>query len=198
VTSIRRATPADRAFVVQTVIAAFHDDPAWHFMMPTGYHEVGPHFAGTLFDLRVGSGDVWVADDGLAVSMWEPPGGASLSSADTSAAWEAYRAIAGEDRWDRLSRYDKGIDDVRPITDHWYLGVLATHPDHQGRGLARAVTAPIRDLADSQGLECCLETSKPTNKAIYAALGFTEVSDIEVVGGPPTWWLRHPPTGLSA
>lgn len=179
------------------MIAAFHDDPAWRFMMPTGYREIGPHFAGTLFDLRVGSGDVWVAEDGLAVSMWEPPGGSPLSEAESAAAWQKYRSVAGEDRWDRLSRYDKGVYEVRPTTDHWYLGVLATHPDHQGRGLARAVTAPIRDLADSQGLECCLETSKPTNKAIYAALGFTEVSDIDIGGGPPTWWLRRPPTGSS-
>ena len=42
-------------------------------------------------------------------------------------------------------------------------------------------------------LDCCLETSKPSNKPLYARLGFVPEADIEVSGGPPTWWLRRSP-----
>ena len=190
-----QATPRDRDAVVRTVVAAFAGDPGWEFMMPGDSGGVMPAFAGALFDLRVESGDVWMTDGAHSVAMWVPPGGSPVDSTKANEVWRNYRNVAGEECWNRMVAYDDAIEAVRPLTPHWYLGVLATHPDHQGLGLARSVTAPVLDLADDAGLACCLETSKTGNKPFYAKLGFTEVTDVDLPGGPPTWWLRRPPSG---
>jgi len=191
--AVRQARQFDRAAVVATVVEAFRDDPAWEFMHAPDYDLVAPLLAGALFDLRVDAGDVWVVDDCWSVAMWEPPGGNSFSSGVADDVWRHYREVSGEAAWLRLAEYDRAVDAVRPSTPYWYLGVLATRPERQGRGQARAILTPVVELADRDRLDCCLETSKPSNKPLYARLGFMPEADIEVSGGPPTWWLRRPP-----
>lgn len=79
-----------------------------------------------------------------------------------------------------------------PLPPYWYLGVLATHPTAQRRGLAQAVIAPALALADAEGLDCWLETSKPANTGFYERRGFTERIEVAVPAGPLTWWMRRP------
>jgi len=193
VTVVRQARPSDREAVVATIVAAFARDTAWDFMVGHDYERIAPLFAGALFDLRVDVGHVWIADDAAAVSLWEGPGDMSLSSDDAaSQVWDRYRAEAGELAWIALQAYDDAVLAAMPSTPFWYLGVLATRPEQQGRGLARSVVSPVLDLADRDGLPVCLETSNPSNKQIYARLGFTVAADIVVEGGPPTWWMVRP------
>ncbi len=71
---VRQARPEDRAAVTATVAAAFARDPAWTYLHGDDYDRLAPHFAGSLFDLRVGSGDVWVTGDVASTAMWVPPG----------------------------------------------------------------------------------------------------------------------------
>ena len=52
--------------------------------------------------------------------------------------------------------------------------------------------APVLSKADAAGTDCCLETSTVANKAFYGRRGFTDVTDVMIAGGPPTWWLRRP------
>ena len=183
----------DRADVVRTVVRAFRGDPARDFMIPDDYDRVAPAFAGALFDLRVNSGDAWVTEGAGSVALWVPPEGSPVDRVTAQLIWDDYHRVAGDLAWSRLRAYDAAVDDVRPSTPHWYLGVLATDPDYQGRGRARSVVTPVLELADQRAIDCCLETSKPSNKPLYAKLGFTDVSDIPFQDGPQTWWLRRPP-----
>jgi len=190
---VRRARPGDRAAVTATVAAAFAGDPAWAFLHGDDYDRLAPHFAGALFDLRVGSGDVWVTGDLAAAAMWEPPRRPRAPSDGSETQWQAYRARAGETAWRRLVEYEDAVDAARPTTPYWYLGVLATHPDRQREGLASAVMAPVLEQADGAGIDCCLETSTVANKAFYGRRGFTDVTAVPMASGTPTWWLRRPP-----
>ena len=99
--------------------------------------------------------------------------------------------MAGASVWRRLVEYERAVDAARPTTPYWYLGVLATRPDRQGEGGASAVMAPVLAAADGDGIDCCLETSTARNRAFYERRGFTEVTDVHITGGPPTWWLRR-------
>jgi GNAT superfamily N-acetyltransferase len=192
---VRIAVRSDRDAVVNTVVAAFAHDLAWSFMHQAEFDRIAPLLAGALFDLRVDAGRVWVTAGVEAVSMWEEPGGTSFSSAQESAdVWQRYRDEAGEQAWSRLHAYDTAVDAVAPTTRYWYLGVLATHPAHQGTGCATAVVAPALALADRDHLPTCLETSNPANKPFYARLGFEPTADVLIDGGPPTWWLTRLPT----
>ena len=190
---IRRALARDRADVVATVTAAFADDPAWAFLFDDEYEQLAPEFAGTLFDLRVDSGNVWVSDDLASVAMWDEPSEGGDPSPAARALWARYTALAGEAAHARLVTYKRALAAVSPADPYWYLGVLATHPARRREGLATAALAPVLDTADRSGIACCLETSTEPNRRFYERRGFVEPSDVAIAAGPPTWWLRRPP-----
>jgi GNAT superfamily N-acetyltransferase len=179
--------------VVKTVAAAFARDPAWGWLLGDDYERLAPEFAGALFDLRVGSGNVWVSDDIATVAMWDSPGDAAESSERAKQVWERYRSAAGGQAYQRLVHYSEGLAAVSPAEPHWYLGVLATHPARQREGLASAALEPVLDRADQSGLACCLETSTGANRRFYEHRGFVESADVPLPSGPPTWWLQRPP-----
>jgi GNAT superfamily N-acetyltransferase len=191
---IRRALSGERARVAATVAAAFAEDPGWAFIFGEEYERLVTHFVGVLFDVRIATHNVWVTNDLAAVAMWDSPGKSEAAPGHAENAWTRYRTIAGEDAFERLVTYNKAVVAASPEDPHWYLGVLATHPQRQRQGLATAVLAPILDEADRLGLACCLETSTVDNRRFYERRGFTQATDILLPGGPPTWWLRRPPT----
>jgi GNAT superfamily N-acetyltransferase len=175
---------------VSTVVAAFSADPAWSYLLGPDYPLLAPMFAGALFDQRVDGGTVWLLPDAASVAMWDPPGGPD--PARRASSWARFHEAADPGAKARLAAYDAAVDAVRPTTDFWYLGVLATRPDSAGRGGATRVLAPGLARADADGLDSCLETSTTTNRAFYSHRGFTDAVDVQVPGGPPTWWLRRP------
>jgi GNAT superfamily N-acetyltransferase len=190
---LRRALPGDRAGVVATVTAAFAEDPGWAFILGEEYERLAAHFVAALFELRIASQNVWVADDLAAAAMWDSPGKADSAPGLVESVWARYHAIAGEDAFERLTLYHGAVAAVSPAEPHWYLGVLATHPRRQREGLATAVLRPILKDADRLGIACCLETSTADNRRFYERRGFTQATEILLPGGPPTWWLRRPP-----
>ncbi len=191
---IRPALPGDRTGVVATVAAAFAQDPGWAFILGEEYEALVAHFVGAVFDIRVASHNVWITDDLAAVAMWDSPGKSDAEPAHAEGVWAHYRATAGEDAFERLALYNGAVGAASPAEPHWYLGVLATHPQRQREGLATGVLTPTLDEADQLGLACCLETSTADNRRFYERRGFTQATEILLPGGPPTWWLRRPPT----
>jgi GNAT superfamily N-acetyltransferase len=177
--------------VARCVADAFAHDPAWSFLLGDEYDRLAPLFAAALFDIRVGAATVWVAQDVAAVAMWERCGVPAAPSPETEQVWRAYRAEVGAAPWDRLREYDRAVDEARPSGPYRYLGVLATDPSHQRRGLATAVMAPVLEEADREGIDCCLETSTMANRRFYERRGFTELTPLHIASGPPTWWLRR-------
>jgi GNAT superfamily N-acetyltransferase len=190
--SIRRAVAGDRSAVAATVAAAFAVDPAWAFILGEEYGRLAVEFAAALFDLRVVLGNVWVAGDGAAVAMWDPPGVNDRPPGLVQSVWARYRAVAGEEALRRLSIYNDAVAAASPAEAHWYLGVLATHPQRRREGLATSVLAPVLGQADRAGVACCLETSTMQNRRFYERRGFTQATAIAVPEGPPTWWLCRP------
>jgi GNAT superfamily N-acetyltransferase len=191
---VREALPQERSAVVATVVAAFAHDPAWAFILGEDYRRLAPHFAGSLFDLRVARRNVWVSDDLAAVAMWDAPVGSDDDGErDSRSVWSRYRATAGEDSFERLIRYNNAVAAAEETESHWYLGVLATDPGRRREGLASAVMTPILAQADRLGIACCLETSTAENRRFYEGRGFDEATEIVLPGGPTTWWLRRAP-----
>jgi AcrR family transcriptional regulator len=191
-TGVRPAQARDRADVVRTVAAAFAHDPAWGFLLGDEYDRLAPLFAAALFDTRVAAGGVWVTSDVGAVAVWEERAGETTSAPEADDRWSEYRIAAGPGAWDRLREYERAVDEARPSRPYWYLGVLATAPDRQRRGLATSVMGPVLDRADREELDCCLETSTIANTSFYRGRGFTEATAVHIAAGPPTWWLCRP------
>ena len=191
-TIVRLATEADVDEVAAMVGLAFASDPAWAFMIGPGRPAAMRAFARALLVPRIVRGTAWVTDDCAAVAMWDRVAVGGTVDDAHAALWAAFRAEVGEETWVRLQAYEAALKSVAPARPYWYLGVLATHPDQQGRGLASAVLVPGLAVADAEGWDCWLETSTPANKAFYAGRGFTDAVPVDVPGGPPTWWLRRP------
>jgi len=184
---VRPATPQDRDRVVDTVVAAFAADPAFrHFFADDEYAEQAPIFVRHLFDQREPAGGVWVADDGAAVALWNPPG---FVPAWPPAAMDP--AVA-----ERMRRYDDDVHQLLPTEPHWYLGVLATHPEHAGQRLGRLVMGPGLERAAADHVPAYLETATRTNLGIYNRGGW-EVTGSTSVGGLDIWVLRFPPSVAS-
>ncbi len=175
---IEVATPAHRAAAVATVVAAFAADPAFRFFCPDDatYLQDAEAIAAGLFDARVGRGTVWVADGGAAVAMWDGPG--ARPSGHTPAG--------------PFAVYERAVSAVMPTYPRWYLGVLASHPEHRGRRLARAAMAPGLRRAADDGLPALLETSNPGNVEVYRSVGFDVLAHLTVDGVLPVWIMRRP------
>ncbi|MDQ1250827.1 MAG: hypothetical protein QG597_5207 [Actinomycetota bacterium] len=190
--AVRLATPADVDAVARMVAEAFATDPAWSFIIGRDNPSAMSAFARTLLVARISRRTAWVTDDCGAVAMWDRKSLDVAVDDDHAARWAAFRAEVGEDIWSRLEAYDAAVTAVAPPQPYWYLGVLATHPDLHGRGLATAVLRPGLEAADAAGWDCWLETSTPGNKAFYAGRGFTDAVPFDIPGGAPSWWLRRP------
>jgi GNAT superfamily N-acetyltransferase len=188
---IRRPVAEEREAVSATVAAAFAQDPAWAFIFGDDYERLAPAFIAVILARRLRSQSVWVSADLAAVAMWDPPSRGAPAS-HQEAEWRAYRELAGEDAYERLQRYNAAVEAAASPQPHWYLGVLATAPRYRRQGLASAVMRPVLELADRAGIPCCLETSTPANRRFYEGRGFSEVTGIELPGGPRSWWLRRP------
>ena len=86
----RPATRDDREVAVLSIVRAFAADPLvrWFFPDDGTYVQRASTFFGLLFDGRVDDGNVHVAGDGAAVSMWDPPGGGSIAQAELDRRWD--------------------------------------------------------------------------------------------------------------
>lgn len=204
---IRVATAEDRDVVVATFIAAFAADPAVRYFLPDDetYPMEATKLGGQLFDSRVGRGSVWLADEGAAIAMWDPP----RRSVPTPSALPALPAkpndhlpLGGEDAshggaegvadTDRFARYQSVVHKAMPQFPYWYLGVLAAHPEHWGRRLGRAVMAAGLDRASADRLPAYLETSAPKNVEVYRSAGFAVEKEL-MVDDLPVWIMRFDP-----
>lgn len=188
----RPATPADRDRCVATAVDAFRGDPShlYFFADPDTYSRQAAAFHGFLFDVRVGDGTVFVVDDGAAVCVSEPPGGASMP-AERAAELRALAAREiGGSTMDRIERYDAVVHAALPPEEFWYIGVLATRSDRQGRGLGRNLFERVVWEADRTGHPIVLETSTESNRSLYMRWGFSTVDHLHIPDGPPVWVMR--------
>ena len=182
---ITQATPADRDQVVQTVVAAFVADPAYRYFFPDDdtYDRYATTFTEYLFDKRVDLGTVWIAAGGAVAALWDPP----QRQSRPELALELPTDVLA-----RIDAYEAAVQPLLPTEPHWYLGVLATHPDHAGRRWGRAVMAAGVTTAHAEGLAAYLETTNPSNVDLYERAGWQVVGQAGN-GGPTTWVLVNRP-----
>lgn len=194
---VRRLEPAERDDAIESVVAAFATDPLLRWVWPEDerYQRCAPAMFSLLLDLRRAGGEVWAAERGAAVAMWEPPGGLIVTPATDPwpAVQEAYLP-AEKARWET---YEQALAVPADASPYWYLGVLATHPDRQGRGLGRAVVAPVLAAATRARAAAYLETASEANVGFYLSLGFVVEREAALPDGGPVCWLMRRDQGAA-
>ncbi|GIF71003.1 GNAT family N-acetyltransferase [Asanoa siamensis] len=183
---VEQATAAHRQQVVETVVAAFDQDPAFRYFFrdPVTRDAEAAEFAGHLFDMRVGPGTTWVVEGGLSLAMWDSPAGWSDNPEP--------KLTVSDDALARLDDYHRAVQGLFPRRPEpfWYLGVLATHPSQAGRRFGRSVMKPGLAAAAAAGLPAYLETTNPANVALYERAGW-RVSGSTHLDDLPIWVLTQ-------
>ena len=89
-----------------------------------------------------------------------------------------------------LETYDRFATAHPHDPPHWYLSLLATHPDHRGRGLGVALVQDHLDAVDDAHLPAYLESTNDQNLARYGRLGFERHGSFAAPDGPTvtTMW----------
>ncbi len=192
--AVARLGPDTTDRALTSVVAAFATDPLLRWVWPQDrrYDGCAPAFFGLLLSLRTAGGEVWAAAGGAAVAMWDPPGG--LYSMPAEDPWPALNGTFTEAEQGRWKVYNESLAVPADAPPHWYLGVLATAPEHQRRGLGAAVLAPVLAAADRTATVAFLETASESNVAFYARHGFTVSREVDLPDeGPRCWLLRREP-----
>jgi ribosomal protein S18 acetylase RimI-like enzyme len=194
-TGMRTGGAADASYVAHVLALAFAGDPVWGDWT----------FAGLGADERVVRGDrywrpyvdaalkydgIRVTGDGGAVAIWVPPGVAEMDDEDEAATERMLADVLPGREEQLLAAYEEFEASHPRDEDHWYLSLLATHPDHRGRGLGVALVQDQLDVADAAHQAAYLESTNDANLTRYERLGFARFGSFAVPAGPTvtTMW----------
>ncbi len=86
-----------------------------------------------------------------------------------------------------------------PKAPHLYLFTIGTRKAARGKGLGKALLAPVLTAADRDRLPCYLENSNPANTGFYRSHGFERMKLFEAgPGGPPLEAMWREPRVVGA
>lgn len=186
----RPATPDDVDAIAETLTLAFLDDPVWR--------SAGMQPSGTMADMRpfwriVVQGAmrypwVWVAgESAAATAIWIPPAGTDLSEAQEAEIAELAERLLGTTGRDYLFAVLDRFARAHPREEaHYYLSLLATHPDHRGHGIGMDLMRQNLAKIDEEGLPAYLESSNPRNDLRYQGVGFQPAVTFQLPNDGPT------------
>lgn len=191
----RTATPDDADLIARICAAGFHDDPVMRWIFPDDATRLGHLtflFRGLAVDMEGDRGTVHLLDD-ATVALWRDPDFEHGRTAADRADADADGPPFGDEELARLGILGTTMVEHHPHEPHWYLNVVSTLPDRQGRGLGRAVLEPVLARCDAEGIRAYLESTNPRNRSLYHRLGFVDAGEIILPGGPPLMAMWRDP-----
>ncbi len=188
---IRPAGPADFGRIGFTAMRAFADDPVmrWFFPDDDEYVRTSPRLVQFMALRWHATDSLWCTDDGVAMAGWVPPGRPDVSQIE--------RPELDHPQWrlDRFAAIGAALGANTPEEPHWYLNMLATHPDWQRQGLGTALMGAVFEIAAEMGVACYLETETYDNVAYYRHHGFHVRTEWDLpLEGPHMWGMLRPAT----
>jgi GNAT superfamily N-acetyltransferase len=183
----RAATAADLDAVAETIALAFYADPVWGWAFPDPERRLDQHRAvwGFALEAALGYGWVRILDGATAAALWIPPGEPELGPDEQERFDALLEELLGEDAplaLDTFERFDRARPEGSP---HYYLSLLATHPDHRGQGLGMALLADSLARIDAQGAAAYLESTNPANHRRYEGVGFVRWGEFGLAADGP-------------
>jgi GNAT superfamily N-acetyltransferase len=181
----RSAGPADVSDTSWCITQAFASDPIWSVALSRAdgrqdHHE--PYWR-LFVEGALRHGTVFVLDDGAAVSVWLPPGASELDAGETQRLDALLDSSLDADGVVAMQLLYAGFEASRAAVpaEHAYLSLLATHPDHRGRGVGQALLAADLAWWDHQGIPAYLESTNPANDHRYVRAGFAPIGGFRAV-----------------
>lgn len=174
----------DAAAVHEVIASAFNADPVWSWAFPEPY----PRNRCLEWLIRAASRfpHIYKTTHLEAVSVWIPPGENEFTERQEARIPGLLAELAGSraaDIEELLQRFETAHPRTEP---HYYLSILACHPEHAGRGLGMALLKENLARIDAQCLPAYLESSNPVNNQKYESVGFKAISSFQTPGNGPT------------
>ena len=170
---------------------AFHDDPAWVWLIPNAARRA--RLLPWLFRVgfEVTAADVWgTAGSVLGAARWMPPGRPAMRVGPTLRALVTTPLRLGAATGPFLS-YGGAVEALREHAmpgRHWYLAGIGVDPAAQRRGIGRALLQPGITAAARDGLPAVLLTNSAGNLPFYERNGFEVVEEGSTPeNGPHAW-----------
>ncbi|TWX65588.1 GNAT family N-acetyltransferase [Colwellia demingiae] len=90
----------------------------------------------------------------------------------------------------RIEQYEQQADAAHPKRAHFFIDSIGTHPDHQGKGYAKALILKYQELSKSDvySTGVGLNTESDKNINFYQHLGY-EVQDQQNIESLTSWSL---------
>jgi ribosomal protein S18 acetylase RimI-like enzyme len=186
--TIRRATDSDAARAARTASRAFATDPVMRWLIPDDddYESDYRVLFGNIIRRWLATDSLWCTCDVTAMAGWVPPGRPEVE-------FETIPFDHPEDRLERFAVLGAMMGEHTPPEPHWYLNMIATHPDWQRQGLGASLMGAVFEIAEAEGLPCYLETETVANVAYYRHHGFEVRSEWDVpLDGPHMWGMLRP------
>jgi GNAT superfamily N-acetyltransferase len=133
----------------------------------------------------------WLTGGGEATSVWIPPDGTEMTPDQEERLADLATNLLGptaDAYQELLSRFEAAHPRAEP---HYYLSLLATHPDYRGKGIGMRLLAHGLAQIDAEHLPAYLESTNPANNRRYASVGFEPHGEFCYPGGGPvvtTMW----------
>lgn len=184
--AVRKATKADVPRLKGVLGRSFQDDPVNTWLIGSELRKLERFFE--VYELGTRLAETYTTDGLDGAAIWTAPGQwkmswrTTLSVAPTMLRLTGRRTLLG-------AQVEKLLDENHPREPHWYLAVLGTDPEKQGRGVGSAVMAPVLDLCDRDGVGAYLESSKEKNVPFYRRHGFEVTKELRLPKGGPSLWL---------
>jgi ribosomal protein S18 acetylase RimI-like enzyme len=176
---------------------AFHDDPAWTWLLPDPERRarVLPWLFRVGFDVT--AADVWVTVGSVAgAARWLPPGKPAMRVGATLRAMLATPLRLGSATAPFLA-YGRTVETMRAQVmpgPHWYLAGIGVDPTMRRRGIGSALMRPGLEAAQRDGLPIVLLTNNAENIPFYERNGFVIVrTGTTPRGGPQAWAMVRSP-----
>jgi GNAT superfamily N-acetyltransferase len=194
VTEVRKATYADVVDLSGSLARAFDDDPVMNWLYPTASRKQ-KFMAFALRSLHLCHDEVYTSAGLEGGALWDPPGCWKIDMRTMLRTAPAMTWITGRNIRRGL-RLVNAIERRHPKEPHYYLAILGTDPQHQGKGVGSAIMAPVLERCDAEGVGAYLESSKESNVPFYRRHGFEVTEEITIPDGGPRLWLmwRDPQT----
>lgn len=193
---VRKAAPDEAERLGRTLAAAFQEDPVVTWMVPDAARRTRTSeraFALYLQRIWLGHEETYVAGDAAGVCVWEPPGSWKLGVGAQLRLLPAMARVYGG-LLPRVLGAITALEKNHPTADHYYLPFIGVEPESQGRGLGSLLMHPILSRCDEEAVGAYLESSSPSNRALYERHGFEVTEEFQVGrGSPPMWRMWRNP-----
>ena len=205
--NVRLASEADIPALARMLARSFADDPVarWSCRSPALLPQTLERFHAARLRQLIGHRAVWTTPALESAAVWAPPKRWRTTLRDDLQLARAHlrpRILAHPRTLLSVPLVASGLLGVErrhpPAPAHWYLAVLGTDPQAQGRGLGSAVLGPILQGCDEDEIGAYLESSKERNIDFYARHGFRVTAELRLPRGPRVWAMWREPRARAA